>query len=264
MNTEEIEKKQVMSQPNYEVTKDGRVFRISTGKEMTLAYRDQHNYPYISVRTCHNNKASNVKVARMVAEAWLPKPDNPARNVVNHINGNSLDNRVENLEWCTGAENQKHAVQSGLKGKGDDLYNSQLSEEQVHEACRLLMDKMVVKDIAERFNVSKDIIRKLRAGDTYFHIRVLYPIDHTYLNEFSVRTVEWVCQQVIDGFSDKKISQMSTNSNLTIIDIKRIRYGIRYSDISKSYFKDSSSTTNLYGVGSKLLTPEMEDPNSVR
>lgn len=218
---------------------------------------------YWEVRTCHNNVAKCVKVCRMVAEAWVHNPDKTRKIHVNHKNSDTLDDSVDNLEWCTPSENMNHGIRHGNKQTGCGLYNGQLTDAEVHDICRLLKDGLIVKDIAEKFNVSKDIIRKIRAGDTYFHVRCLYDIEHNYRHEFSESTVRWVCSKVVEGWSDKEISDKSKNKNLTIIDIKRIRYGIRYYDISKEYFKDLCPTTNLYGVGGKLSTSEMEDTLTV-
>lgn len=45
-------------------------------------------------------------VARMVAEAFVPNPDN--KPYIHHKNGNKMDNRAENLEWVDSFENHSH------------------------------------------------------------------------------------------------------------------------------------------------------------
>lgn len=51
-------------------------------------------------------------VARLVASAWLGTP--AGKMTVNHKNGDFLDNRPENLEWCSLADNIKHGFATGL------------------------------------------------------------------------------------------------------------------------------------------------------
>ena len=49
---------------------------------------------------------------RLIAEAFIPNPNNLP--IINHIDGNKLNNSIENLEWCTHSQNTLHAYETGL------------------------------------------------------------------------------------------------------------------------------------------------------
>lgn len=68
--------------------------------------------PRARVQLWKNNKARLLQVHRLVAQAFIDNPEN--KPTVNHIDGNPLNNNVDNLEWATYSENQKHAYSNGL------------------------------------------------------------------------------------------------------------------------------------------------------
>lgn len=99
--------------PNYEVSNQGRVRNMKTGNMLTVKIgRDGH---YSSVFLCNNGHENTQRVHRLVAEAFLGK--RPGM-MVNHIDGDKLNNNVDNLEWCTAKENNIHAIKSGLNHPG--------------------------------------------------------------------------------------------------------------------------------------------------
>lgn len=93
---------------NYSVSEDGIIRNDNTNK--ILSQRIQQGYCHVGLTI--NGKAKSCRVHRLVAQAFIPNPEN--KPYVNHIDGIRSNNNVENLEWCTPKENTQHAVKTGL------------------------------------------------------------------------------------------------------------------------------------------------------
>ena len=97
----------------YEVSNQGRVKSLprNTTKGKILVAEKNHR-GYYRVGLTKNNKQKHFSIHRLVAEVFIPNPQNKPQ--VNHIDGNKQNNSVENLEWVTHSENMKHATEMGL------------------------------------------------------------------------------------------------------------------------------------------------------
>lgn len=68
---------------------------------------------YYIIVLSKNSKTKQARIHRLVAEAFIDNPNNYP--CVNHIDGNKLNNNVDNLEWCSHSHNNKEAYRLGLK-----------------------------------------------------------------------------------------------------------------------------------------------------
>ena len=90
----------------YEVSDQGNVRNTRIGKILKPGKNKKTGYLYVNL--CKNNKRKNFYIHRLVAQAFIPNPDN--KPTVNHINEDKTDNSVENLEWATMSEQQRHGT----------------------------------------------------------------------------------------------------------------------------------------------------------
>lgn len=99
----------------YQVSNLGRVKSLEnrSNHKNQLIMKQSIVRGYKQITLCKNKVQKMYKVHRLVAETFIPNPNN--KNQVNHIDGNKRNNCYYNLEWCTASENMKHAFKTGLK-----------------------------------------------------------------------------------------------------------------------------------------------------
>lgn len=96
----------------YIVNRDGFIKSLHKRNPNQIILQRKDRAGYFTVRLSKDGSDSTKYVHRIVAEAFIENIE--SKCCVNHINGNKLDNRLENLEWVTTAENIKHAYIHGL------------------------------------------------------------------------------------------------------------------------------------------------------
>ena len=94
--------KQIREYPNWEVSSSGAIRNRAT---KTLKYLE-NDRGYFRSEFSRDGHERRVRVHRIVAEHFIANPKK--HKTINHINGVRNDNRVQNLEWVTQAENNKH------------------------------------------------------------------------------------------------------------------------------------------------------------
>ena len=147
----------------YEVSNIGNIRNSRTHLVRKLNVLQQ-GYAFVVVSLGSRDSKVLFKVHRAVAETFIPNPKNLP--VINHIDGNKLNNVVENLEWCTYQENTKHAIQNGLYKSPPRGYHNpccKFTKEQVDYIKKVYIpyDKEYgSRALARKFNVTHYAILK--------------------------------------------------------------------------------------------------------
>lgn len=145
----------------YQISNFGSVKRDN--KLLKACKAGQGNYLKVSL---HNKeKVKQIYIHRLVAIHFLENPKN--KYSVNHKDGDRYNNRVDNLEWATGSEQNNHAYSNKLKLPGENCNFSKLKEYQVLE---IFYSNKSQKDIALEYNISQPTVSFIKRKITWKHL----------------------------------------------------------------------------------------------
>lgn len=99
--------KEVKNYPDYQVSNLGRIKSFKQSKEGRFLKPTSHK-GYLKVDFCVNGKPTQMLVHRVVLSTFSPI-ENWEEMTVNHIDGNPLNNNLDNLEWLTQSENTSYS-----------------------------------------------------------------------------------------------------------------------------------------------------------
>ena len=214
---------------------NGKVYYIKKGKILSPGKGGTGYY------TC-SLRGKTKKVCVMVAEAFLFKPN--ANYVVNHIDGNKLNDNVGNLEYISSGQNNKHALVSGLRHPSskisyDDMVEISFRIKYCNESCTSIYNSIkdripvtlgAIKNIKQRkrylkytdsveFELADAFIRLLdlaglRGIDLSSFQQVEYPFG---VNETFTEFCFGICKQ-ITSFTPGRIG-MGVNIHVVLMDI---------------------------------------------
>lgn len=150
----------------YLISNKGRVKSLydKNGNYRKYIIQPRKKAIYLYVNLYKNGKCKTKKIHRLVAETFIPNPNN--LHCVNHIDGNKHNNNVNNLEWCTYSENTNKAIEIGLfnkevlfkNGKDNIMYNKHNKE---HPSSVSILQFSLDNKFIKQWNSIKEAEKKL-------------------------------------------------------------------------------------------------------
>lgn len=124
---------------------------------------------YLRVCLIKNGKGKGFACHVLVAMAFLKKYGK--KNQVNHKNGIKTDNNLHNIEWVTGSENMRHAIETGLsKCIGEDNHLAKLTEQQVIAMRNDLADGMTIPQIISKYQTPPHATRNAMKNKSWKYL----------------------------------------------------------------------------------------------
>lgn len=175
--------------PIYIISNKNRVYSLETNKYLAVRHLnpEKSEAPYHKVTLQTNIKLHDGSIMvismtylmhRLMMSIFSPVV-NMENLVINHKDGDKLNNDLTNLEWTTVSENALHAYQSGLF---KPLYGAKhccatISDKDADDICKLLVSRKFTHiQIAEIIGTSESIVGSIACGKSWKHISKKYDL----------------------------------------------------------------------------------------
>lgn len=152
------------------INKNGNIYSLKTHKFLKTSITPNGYEALVLMLQTPKRHSKTLYVHRLVATTFIPNPYN--KKTVNHIDGNKLNNNINNLEWATQSENNIHAIRKLNKKVNTskiveiNIQRRMLTKEQAYFIKT--HKELSVKELCNILKITcKDVVRDCRDGKTY-------------------------------------------------------------------------------------------------
>lgn len=151
----------------FRVSDDGQVMSMNYAKKKIpglLKLRLTRGYQIVQLS--HRRMYT---VHRLVMLAFVGERPDGAH--INHKNGIKTDNRLENLEYCTPSENQKHSFRMGLQDNhGINHSQAKLNDDKIREIRKMVRSGFSQSEVARKMSVCPSTVSLVKSGKRWAHV----------------------------------------------------------------------------------------------
>lgn len=245
--------------PVYWISSKGRVYNESTKYILKSRCLDgsKHSSPYykinLQIEIDGHSYCQVFSIHRLMMTSFYPIK-NMNKMIVNHKDGNKLNNELSNLEWVTPKENVQHALRLGLfnPAYGENHICSTITEKDALKIIDLLLSRLYTQfEIAEIVGTTENVVHGIAIKDTWKHLT--RNIDFSILKYripriFTFEDIEKCCIYFEGNPKDENISvrrycmnalkEIGYNREITegaLNSIRALYKKERYTQISRNY-----------------------------